>query len=166
MKSYLNDSAPLFDSPEQLLQVMSDYGYTEFTTLMSSIEVLLLKEGSCHDQVMFEISALSDIGLRPKAKFIMSVDEYGDGEETHSFAYYKQGRYWYWFENAWEDLAGIHKYHSEEELINSVVYAFGRRNGFDKIYLADFNPDEHTIGEDLETFVDICMNSAEEYKIE
>ena len=68
-------------------------------------------------------------------------------------------------ENAWEELRGIREYYSEDELIDSVMFVFGRRNGFDHLYLADFIPEEHSIGEDLDTFVDICMDSAEEYEI-
>lgn len=156
----------MFESPEDLLQAMSGIQYTPFTMLMSPEEVLESQEGSCHDQALLEYTELQEMGFQPIAKFIMSVDDWGQGGETHSFVYYRINSVWYWIENAWSDLAGIRAYHSEDELIDSVVYAFGRRNGFDQLYIADFDPEEHAIGESLSDFVDICMDSAEEYKIE
>ena len=105
------------------------------------------------------------MGLAPHAKFIMTVDDEGLGGETHSFVYYVSGDIYYWFESAWEDMRGIRKYHSKAELLDAVMFAFGQRVPFDKLYIADFIPEEHTIGEELDTFVDICMNSAEEYEI-
>ena len=153
------------DTPEQLVEMMSHIQYQDFTKLMSPLEVFLTASGSCHDQVMLEMQELYNMGLKPIGKFIMSVDEFGEGEETHSFVYYKIGKRWYWFENAWEEFAGIHEYSNEQELIDSVMFAFGRRNGFVNLYIADFNPADHTIGEDLDTLVDICMNSAELYEV-
>lgn len=158
-----NDS--LFNFPIQLLHFMEHIKYVEFTTLMSPLSVYINACGSCHDQTLFEYTELQSQGLYPKAKFIISVDDAGQGEETHSFVYYPYRDKWYWFENAWEDLRGIREYFSEDELIDSVVYAFGRRNGFNRIYVADFIPDDHQFEEDLKTFVDICMDSAEEYNL-
>jgi hypothetical protein len=138
---------------------------------MSSIEVLVLKEGSCHDQVMLEYSALSDMGLHPKAKFIMSVDANDNGEETHSFVYFKETGTCYWFENAWKDRRGVYKFGSEKELIKTVMHDFVIRLGLHddsstKLYIAEFNPDEHTIGEDLATLVSNCMANAKEYELD
>ena len=155
----------LFDFPYQLLRFMEHIQYTEFTELRSPLAVYLDACGSCHDQALFEYRELQAQGFSPKAKFIMSVDDYGQGGETHSFVYYQIANKWFWFENAWEELRGIREYYSEDELIDSVMFVFGRRNGFDHLYLADFIPEEHSIGEDLDTFVDICMDSAEEYEI-
>ena len=156
----------MIDSPEALLQVMRGIVYVGFVTLMAPEDVLATGMGSCHDQAILEYTELNRMGFNPTAKFIMSVDEDGQGEETHSFVYYSIGNRWYWFENAWSDLAGIREYSSEAELIGSVMFAFGRRNGFDRLYLADLFPSEHTTGETLSDFVDICMNHAEEYVIE
>lgn len=153
------------ENAKQLVELMGHIGYAEFTRLKSPLEVFLTTCGSCHDQVMLEHQELYGMGLDPQAKFIMAVDSDGQGMETHSFTYFKEDDKWYWFENAWEDLKGLHEYSSEDELIDSVMSAFGKRNDFDKLYIADFNPGEHTIGEDLETLVDICMNSATEYEI-
>lgn len=155
----------MFKSPEQLMEFLKDVEYVEFSQLMPPIAVLLDVQGSCHDQALMEFVELSEQGYDVKAKFIIAVDKFGQGQETHSFVYYKDNDKWCWIENAWSDLRGIRYYTSEQELIDSVMFAFGQRNTFDKLYIADFNPSEHTIGEDLETFVDICMNSAEEYQI-
>ena len=159
----INTAGGLFSSPEALLDFMQSIQYSEFIALMSPIEVVIHKFGSCHDQAMLEMQELQEEGLNPIAKFIMSVDEDMQGQETHSFVYYPLDGKWYWFENAWEDVRGIREYENEQELIDSVMFAFGRRN-FGKLYIADLIPSEHSVGEDLQTFVDICMNSAQEYQ--
>lgn len=156
----------MLESPEALLHVMKGIVYAGFVTLMSPDVVLATGMGSCHDQALLEYQELNRMGFSPIAKFIMSVDEYGQGEETHSFVYYNVGDKWYWFENAWRDLSGIREYHSEAELIDSVMFAFGRRNGFDRLYIADLIPREHKAGETLPEFVNICMNHATEYQIQ
>ena len=153
------------DTPDQLLDLMSHIGYSDFSRLKSPLETFITTSGSCHDQVMLEFQELFDMGLSPRAKFIMAVDEDNQGGETHSFVYYEVDGKYFWFENAWEDMQGIHEYDSEAELIDAVMYAFGQRVLFDRLYIADFVPADHVIGEDLDTLVDICMNSAEEYKI-
>ena len=158
-----NDS--MCDTPEQLSEMMSHIKYTGFTSLKSPLETFLTTCGSCHDQVMLEIQELYDMGLLPVGKFIMAVDAQGQGLETHSFVYYVIDNEYYWFENAWEDLAGIHVFSDYDDMLDSVMFAFSRRLDYDKLYLADFIPEQHTIGEDLDTLVDICMNSAREYKI-
>ena len=157
----VDQSAPRFQGPEQMLSAMSGLDYVEFTQLMAPDEVIMMNEGSCHDQTMLEYDELECEGLSPAAKFIMAVDKDNIGGETHSFVYWVENGKAYWFENAWEDYRGIHEFDSEADLIEAVVDAFTERNPRKYIYISDFNPAEHTIGEDLDTFVDICMNNAE-----
>lgn len=149
-----------FESPEQLLQFMQDFDYKKFDTLMSTQDVGYYGEGSCHDQVFYELEALEALGLAPQAKFIMAVDKDGIGGETHSFVYWVDIDKAYWFENAWEDYRGIHEFASESELIDAVVGAFKARNPRNYVYIATLDPEDHVVGEDLDTFVDICMTDA------
>ena len=149
-----------FESPEQLSEFMSDFDYKEFDTLMSTQDVGYYGEGSCHDQVMYELEALSCLGLDPYAKFLMAVDKDNVGEETHSFAYWLEDGKAYWFENAWEDYRGIHEFDSESEMLDTIITYFKERNPRKYIYMSTFNPEDHAVGEDLDTLVDICMNDA------
>lgn len=150
----------LTSSPYQLLYLMSDIDYKEFDTLMSPKEVLNTLSGSCHDQVMLEMQELTEQGLSPKAKFLMAVDKDGIGGETHSFVYYADAPDIFWFENAWEDYRGINDFITEDEMLNFIIDAFINRNPGQFIYLGDFIPEDHTVGEDLQTLVDICMENA------
>ena len=156
----LDTSIPMFQDPEHLLEFLSGLEYVDFTQLMAPVEVVVVHAGSCHDQVMLEYDELEREGLSPFAKFIMAVDKDNIGGETHSFVYWIENGKAYWIENAWEDYRGIHEFNSEAELITTVVDAFTERNPGKYIYISDFNPADHTIGEDLDTFVDICMNDA------
>lgn len=150
-----------YETPEELLAYMSDFNYKEYDGLMNPVDVYIYGEGSCHDQTLFELDMLGLMQLKPMAKFLMAVDKDGVGGETHSFAYWVDDvGVAYWFENAWEDYRGIHRFNDEEELISTVVDHFSDRNPHQYIYMSEFNPEQHTIGEDLETFVDICMEDA------
>jgi hypothetical protein len=150
-----------FESPEQLSLYMQDFKYKDFDALMSASDVGSRGEGSCHDQTLYIYNILDMLGLDPKAKFLMAVDKDNVGEETHSFVYWLEDDSAYWFENAWEDYKGIHEFKSEQDLLDFVSNAFAERNPHKYIYMSSFNPTEHEIGEDLGTFVDICMNDAE-----
>ena len=57
-------------------------------------------------------------------------------------------------------MRGIHSYNSYDDMIKDITDKFISRNSQGKIYVADFIPAEHTIGEPLETLVNICMNTA------
>ena len=117
-----------FNSPNELDYFMSDFEYTEFTTLMSPAEVYATKSGSCHDMVMFEYDELSRQGLTPICKFLIAVGDNGIGGETHSFLYYTETNSVFWFECAWEDYAGILSFDTESELLSFVIDAFRYRN--------------------------------------
>ncbi len=150
-----------FQDPEQLSDYMWDFGYSEFTTLMNPEDVLITRRGSCHDQAFLELSALDAMGIPAQAKFLIAVDKDGIGGETHTFVYWLENDKAYWFENAWEDYQGINEFDNEQELFECIIEAFKLRNPRQYIYMASFNPEDHQIGEDLETFVDICMSDAE-----
>ena len=151
---------PKFNSPNELDYFMTGFNYIDFTYLMSPEQVYKMESGSCHDLALFEYNELTKQGLYPAIKFLIAVDEDGIGGETHSFVYYKEGNTFYWFENAWKDYEGIHEFDTEQELLEYVLDAFTERNPRKYIFMADFKPEEHKYGEDLETLVDICMNYA------
>ena len=153
-----------FKSPEELSKNLSSFKYSKFNRLMSPDQVAKTKRGSCHDQVMFELDELKKQGLNPKAKFIMAVSPNGQGGETHSFVYYTKNNKTYYLENAWVDKKGLHEFNNEKEMIDNIGSSFKSRNRNQNIYLADLNPNEHKVGEDLNTFVSKCMDNAEEFK--
>ena len=109
-----------FISVYELLNYQSSFSYKEFTVLKSHDEVEESKSGSCHDQVMYELQELRNIGINPKALFLMVIDENGQGYDTHSFVYYKNDDFYYWYENAWEQYRGIHKYKSFNEMLDDI----------------------------------------------
>ena len=147
-------------TPTQLSKFMSTFTYKDFDKLMSPEEVYLTKSGSCHDQVMFELAELKNIGIHPVAYFLMAMGKDNVGGETHSFVCWVTGNRAYWFENAWEDHRGITIFNNEMELLESVWKAFSERVPHHYLYFADFLPEEHTVGEDLDTLVNTCMKHA------
>lgn len=108
--------------------------------LRSPKDTLRLGKGNCHDQVLLELDVLKRMGWDPKAKFLIEVDsKTGQGGQTHSYVYFKNGNKYIWFENAWEDQSGIHEYDSEKELHDDVMKKFRNNTTMNKIYSGDFD---------------------------
>jgi len=143
----------------KIRNIMSDLNtisYTEFTKLKSPSEVRKTREGSCHDQVMYELDTLRKQGFNPKAKFLMEVDDKGQGGETHSFVYLNLGKNCLWIENAWGDQAGVHRYKSESDMINDVERKMKKRTS-GTILWGDFDDRKLSPGDDLQDVVDKCL---------
>ena len=123
-----------------LKAAMSNFKYDSSDhKLRSPKETAKLKAGNCHDQVLYEMDQLKRAGREPKAKFLIEVDsKTGQGGQTHSYVYYKDGKKYVWFEHAWEDQAGAHEYNSEKELHDDVMKKFRANTTMNKIYSGNF----------------------------
>ena len=135
--------------------------YKNYTKLKSPMETLR-DGGSCHDMTFAELKVLRSMGFEPKAKFLMEVDNKGQGGMTHSFVYFKKGKKTYWFENAWRDRAGIHPYDSIKDIKNEFVNShkngtFGDSKKYKNLIFSDFNEENHKVGESLQDFVNVCL---------
>lgn len=154
-----------FESMVDLMSFLRSVSYKDFTTLMSDRDVYISQTGSCHDQAFFEYFALKHLKYNPTIHFIMAVDENDQGLETHSFLSFEKSGAYYWLENAWEPYAGLHKYKTEQDLVDDVTDLFissGNYPDVVKFYVATVDPYSHSVGENLEEFVDTCMNNAVE----
>lgn len=146
-------------SPGELARSMQNkIGYKNFDKLMSPDEVERTGKGSCHDQVMYELSALKKMGISPQALFV--IESSGkQGGMTHSLVYYQKGKKVYWLENAWENRAGIHEFDSLDDIKQEIKKAhasgeFGDKTNFRSLSFGDFNPSKQKIGESLQELID------------
>ena len=149
-------------TPKALSKALKKFKYKKFNRLMSPDEVYEKKQGSCHDQVMYEMSELRKMGFDPKAKFVMEYSNDGTGGMTHSFVYFKNGDKVSWLENAWEDRAGIKDYDSIKDIEKEIRRAhkngeFGDKSKYKHIVFGNFDDKEHTPGETLQELVDKCL---------
>ena len=152
-----------FSSPEELFQWMkSNIRYSNFTNLKAPDEVYNSKSGSCHDQVMFELYHLRKMKLHPKALFFIEYHpDKSNGGITHSFVYYQYKGKFYWFENAWGEMEGIHQFDSVKEIKDKIRLLhdqrkFGNSIQFPKLKFANFG--KHTPGESLSELVSKILN--------
>lgn len=155
-----SNDTPRFDSPLQMYSFLKYVKYKEFDYLMSPEEVIIQNQGSCHDQASFVLDELNRQGYTPIGKFLMVADDDGTGGETHSFVYFIWGDKFCWAESSWADYYGLNTFSTEQELLEYVIDAFTNRNPGKTLYMGDFILEDHTPGEDLATFVDICMENA------
>lgn len=149
-------------TPKGLSKTLRKLKYKEFTKLMSPKAVEKLKKGSCHDQVMYEMSELRKMGINPKATFVMECSNNGQGGMTHSFVHYKNGKKTVWLENAWESKAGIHEYNSLNDIKREFRKAhkdgsFGNSKTYNNLIFGNFDDRKHKPGESLQELVNKCV---------
>lgn len=84
-------------------------------------EVLKSKVGTCWDQVELERLWFEKRNYDIKTIFIWFEVDYENNYPTHTFLLYKEDSKWYWFEHAFEDYRGIHKFSSVEKAIKYVI---------------------------------------------
>ena len=133
------DCMDSINTPQDLLKFMDDIKYewmdkkgnfhtelvpemfTEYS-LMSPEEVLKYKKGVCTDQSEFE----RDWFKKHNYNFdVMSIQLFRENDAPgHAFLWYEENGKYYWFEHAWGDETGIHKYNSYEELIDDIKSKF------------------------------------------
>lgn len=139
------------------------FKYSEFSKLQSPEETASKKSGSCHDQVMYELSELKKQGIEAKAEFLIEYDsKTGQGGTTHSFVYYRKNGKTYWLENAWSGHEGVHEYDSLDSIKKDIqrfrsTGDFGDSNKYDSLEFSDFKPSKHKTGESLQELVNICL---------
>ena len=137
--------------------------YKNFDRLMSPEEVSKNKNGSCHDQVMYEMQALKETGSvsNIQAWFIIEYNEKeNSGGETHSIVTYSKNNRKYYFENAWSSNSGIHPLTtSVKELFTAYhkSHKWGNIDRYPDIEITRFrgNP-----GMTLQELVDACTSSS------
>ena len=146
-----------FKSVRQLSNHMKHFKYKEFDKLMSAEDVERTRSGSCHDQCMYESQKLRAMGKEPKGIFFIENDGKGQGGTTHSLVYYKENGKIVWFENSWGGMEGLHTFNNKRELVNFIKK---QPRSMPHIDFGVFNDLDHTPGEDLQEFVDICMEAS------
>lgn len=149
-------------TPKELSRSLRKIKYKDFTKLMSVSAVEKIKKGSCHDQVMFEMSQLRKMGIKPNATFVMECADDGRGGMTHSFVHYKKNGKTVWIENAWNNKAGIREYASLNDIKKEIKKchkngSFGNSKVYNNLIFGKFDDREHSPGETLQELVNKCL---------
>lgn len=155
---YGKERATQIKSPEDLANTLKTFKYKDYDRLMSAEEVRKQKQGSCHDQVMYEMDELRKLGLNPKATFIVEYDDDNQNGMTHSFVTYQKDGKVVWVENAWSERAGLNVFNSFDDIRNTIIGAhksgeYGNKKKFKYLDFVDFDDRDHKPGETLEEFI-------------
>lgn len=145
-------------TPEDLSKWMkSNIKYSEYKRLMSAEDVYKQKKGSCHDQVVLELYAMKKMHIKHGSLFMMECDDKGNGGQTHSLVWYTIKKKYYWFENAWQDNAGIHgPYSTLTDLKNEVRSKWEKNSMYPNFFFTSVKNVRQ--GMDLSQFVRACTN--------
>ena len=142
----------MINSPQELLELMSDFEYAwmdnegkfhtelvpemyEKYSAMTPEEVLKNKKGICMDQSEFARDWFEKNNYENKLMVIQI--ERDDSAPGHQFIIYKENDKYNWFENAWYTEKGIHEYNSYEELIEDIKNKFIKQNDVTEQELCD-----------------------------
>ena len=137
--------------------------YSDFSKLQTPLETEQTGKGSCHDQVMYELKLCKKYGLDADARFVMEVDpKTGQGGDTHSYVFIKDGDRIHWIENAFEGEKGVHTFKNTDEIDKYFTKQhkgkrFGNNSSYPELIFSDFKPTKHKYGESLQELVDICL---------
>lgn len=123
------------NTPEQLSNWMkSNIKYNHTGKYKSADEVLETLSGDCHDQSEFESKVFSKLKIPHGKIFMMEYNKWPRGGTTHTCVYFKRKNKLYWFENAWNDEAGVHgPYLSLKALKDDIQSLWKYSNGYDKL---------------------------------
>ena len=113
--------------------------------------------GVCWDFCEFERDFFISQNIEHECYFVDSfIKELGDGP-THTFALYKEGNKWFWFEFSWSCHKGIHPYNSKEEAIKDIAKKF--KSFYDnKCQIKIYKTEKVTKRLDVFEFVEHCIN--------
>ena len=100
--------------------------------LQTPIQTFKSKSGNCHDQTLFEKELFEQMGMEPKAIFVMEVDpKTGQGGTTHSFVYFQdEDGHVQTFENAWKSKAGVDSYNTINQMKKHMEWEHKNKNNF------------------------------------
>lgn len=156
MKQITADKSHPFLEGDLLLTKMKNIKYRKFDLLRDHDWVEKNEQGSCHDQVMYELTEFRKMGLNPKADFIIQVGPDGQGYETHSFVYLNKDGRCIWFEHAWGTEKGVHVYNSYSEMKKDIIERWKVPTGL-KVIWGTFSDSKVKPGDDLQAIVDKCL---------
>lgn len=156
-------SSKRFSNPNELSDFMKkNIKYAEFTKLKSPEQTEKDRNGSCHDQTLYEIDKLKKMGKKPKGLFIIEYDQKNRGGMTHSCAYWRENNKLYYLENAWGNHEGIKSFRTINDLI--MYFWDSKQNGefgekkYTDLEFGIFDPNKLKPGMSLQEVVDACLD--------
>lgn len=168
------------NTPERLSSYMKSntkYGYVRRDTntvetndfndffrkysLMSPKEVYESGVGICWDQTLFEKYIFDNVIKKYDYK-IFFLQQENSSQTTHTFLVFNKNRKYYYFENAFEEYAGIKEFESYDEVIKYVANNMRKSGGPDKgIYVNDLGKSYPKINSTCKEFFTFCKNAKE-----
>lgn len=161
-----------FKSPKELLEWMNDieYGwvsksgkihtdfgmkfYNEYS-LQSPMEVFKSKTGVCWDQVFFQKYFFDKWKINNR---IFYIERKNKNRDTHTFLIYRKNDKFYWFENSFEMVRGIHSSYDYLELINQAYNAMCKHTPGDNGYLVYEVLENPGYSMGCQEFMDFCKS--------
>ncbi|MFV0250291.1 MAG: hypothetical protein ACK5HP_04605 [Bacilli bacterium] len=123
LSKYMQDNISYFwnDNKNNKRNDFNETLYYDYS-LMTPIETIVHQYGICVDQVELERMWFNLRGFNFKTICIQVIRD--NDCPGHVLLIYEDGENWYWFENAWYDMRGIHKYDNFKSCIDSITNKF------------------------------------------
>lgn len=105
-----------------------DLEFKSIYKILNPTELTTQKCGTCIDQVEFERDFFDNRHIACSSYFILGKISEED-RPSHTFLTYRLDSSHFWFEHAWNDFKGIHRYNDEIELLKDVRDKFMKSHG-------------------------------------
>lgn len=158
-ESTLLESASNSNYPKELYNWMkSNIQYKSTGILLSPEEVEKYRYGDCHDQANYIHSKLSSKDISNGRLFVIEYNDLSSpAGKTHTAAYYKQDRKYYWIENAWYGQTGIHGPYNSIFYLKIAIANVWVWGNYKNLYVGSVNSSNIKHGMSLNDYVNACL---------
>lgn len=131
--------------------------------LLSPEQVEELRGGICWDFCQYEDWYFDKYFPQIETKFFYVIIDNNNDCPTHTFLTFEHNGKFYWFESSWQANQGLHKYDSEEEILDDVIGRMCKGTPGYPVYYKEYNPKEMKTGMTIPEYMDAMENELEEY---
>ena len=140
LSKFLRDNS--IDNAYELYDWMhNNIKYKSTGKYQSPEETIEKLSGDCHDQAELAYRCLIKLGYQAGKVFMVEYYDYEKpGGKTHTLTYFLSNNNYYWFENAWENKAGIHKLNGKQfiDILKPIFESWDWSGKCDKLYWTPF----------------------------
>lgn len=144
LESYFSESTTIsMDKIKQISNQMKKeikYSHPNNWKFKTPEEVEETKSGDCHDQALYIETILKKSHIKCGRLFMIeySGDEIYDAGATHTLVWFVYNNKYYWFENAWGGMQGIHGQFDDLNALKDFVYSKWKfSKNYDKFYICN-----------------------------
>lgn len=142
------------------------YGVSRPGFVLSPLQLMRVKKGTCWDQALFIAREARKIGDPDQARMLFW---WKDNSTTHTATVVEVNKSWWWIETAWGTHAGVHEFETFEAAAAHIRVELEKEEGAVAV-IENLNVDVEFLchfadGIPDDTFLDVCYGKDANYKL-